>query len=106
MMTRVGTICDLTPATLLFDARDRSVRSFRHRSFSVMNNGGAPLERAVANVMARVAVGRLDRAKPGVAPTIPTCSACGCTEEYACEDGCSWANPEKTLCTSCVKEAP
>lgn len=35
-------------------------------------------------------------------PKAGTCSECGCTENDACEDGCSWANQEKTLCTSCA----
>lgn len=30
------------------------------------------------------------------------CSACGCTEEDACEGGCSWADREQTLCSECV----
>lgn len=30
------------------------------------------------------------------------CRVCGCTEENACEGGCSWANVEKTLCDKCA----
>lgn len=29
-----------------------------------------------------------------------TCRVCGCTEEFACDDGCSWAMPG--LCTTCA----
>lgn len=29
------------------------------------------------------------------------CSVCGCTEDEACAQGCSWANLKKTLCTAC-----
>jgi hypothetical protein len=40
---------------------------------------------------------------PGtLVPRPGTCSACGCTENYACDGGCSWANAEKTLCTKCL----
>lgn len=27
------------------------------------------------------------------------CRSCGCTDEHACSDGCSWAEPD--LCSSC-----
>lgn len=30
------------------------------------------------------------------------CRVCGCTEDKACEGGCSWADEGQTLCTSCV----
>ncbi len=29
------------------------------------------------------------------------CRECGCTDEHACVGGCSWANPEHTLCSAC-----
>lgn len=29
------------------------------------------------------------------------CRKCGCTEEFACEGGCSWIAPD--LCSACVK---
>lgn len=32
------------------------------------------------------------------------CQFCGCTEEDACEGGCSWANDEKTVCSQCAGE--
>jgi hypothetical protein len=31
------------------------------------------------------------------------CFCCGCTDKKACLDRCSWANPENTFCTSCLK---
>lgn len=31
----------------------------------------------------------------------PTCRACGCTDNTACEDGCYWVEPD--LCSSCVE---
>lgn len=40
-----------------------------------------------------------DEPEPGV------CSGCGCTDEWGCLDGCSWANDEHTICTRCVGEA-
>jgi hypothetical protein len=30
------------------------------------------------------------------------CRVCGCTDLRACADGCSWANPEHTLCSRCA----
>jgi len=30
----------------------------------------------------------------------PYCHVCLCTEEAGCEGGCSWANKEKTVCTT------
>lgn len=32
------------------------------------------------------------------------CRVCGCTEDHACEGGCSWADEAQTLCTSCEVE--
>lgn len=32
-----------------------------------------------------------------------TCRHCGCTDDIGCVEGCSWADPEHTLCTSCAK---
>lgn len=29
------------------------------------------------------------------------CRVCGCTSEQACEGGCSWVDPEHTLCSRC-----
>ncbi len=34
------------------------------------------------------------------AALVISCRFCGCTEEHACEGGCAWANPEKTVCTA------
>lgn len=30
------------------------------------------------------------------------CDVCRCTEDTPCQEGCAWANAERTLCTSCV----
>ncbi len=35
-------------------------------------------------------------------PTPGVCRECGCTEEHACEGGCSWADDTKTICSACV----
>lgn len=35
-----------------------------------------------------------------VAAGLPACEECGCTENGACEGGCSWVKPR--LCSSCV----
>jgi Holliday junction resolvasome RuvABC endonuclease subunit len=36
-----------------------------------------------------------------VKPVVPTCRACGCTEDHACRGGCAWADEGKTICTRC-----
>jgi len=33
--------------------------------------------------------------------TTGTCRFCGCTDEHGCPEGCSWADDEMTLCTTC-----
>lgn len=30
-----------------------------------------------------------------------TCAECGCTDDHACEGGCSWVDDETDLCTAC-----
>jgi len=34
-----------------------------------------------------------------------TCQYCGCEDEHGCEEGCSWVDRKRTVCTSCVAEA-
>lgn len=34
-----------------------------------------------------------------------TCVYCGCSEAQACDGGCSWSNPEQTICTLCASAA-
>lgn len=34
------------------------------------------------------------------------CRICGCTEDRACEGGCSWADEAQTLCTNCKATSP
>jgi len=42
--------------------------------------------------------------RPDLRPLgIRQCRACGCTDDFACDGGCSWAEPD--LCTACVPEA-
>jgi hypothetical protein len=39
--------------------------------------------------------------RPDLRPLgIRQCRACGCTDEYACEGGCSWA--QEDLCSNCA----
>lgn len=35
--------------------------------------------------------------KPGM------CKVCGCTEEHACEQGCSWVDGTETMCSACIE---
>lgn len=30
------------------------------------------------------------------------CIGCGCTDEYGCEEGCSWVDEDHLLCSSCL----
>lgn len=30
------------------------------------------------------------------------CRVCGCSEPFACESGCAWADAERTLCSRCA----
>jgi hypothetical protein len=45
--------------------------------------------------------------KPLLTLTIPlapgTCRWCGCTDERACDVGCSWTDRTHTLCSACQK---
>ena len=36
-------------------------------------------------------------------PPAGKCAVCGCTDEYGCDAGCSWANEDRNLCTACVE---
>jgi ParB/RepB/Spo0J family partition protein len=44
-------------------------------------------------------------AKKAGKPEPWTCRKCGCTEDAACEGGCSWVDRKKTLCSSCATPA-
>ena len=33
-----------------------------------------------------------------------TCAVCGCTDDHACEEGCSWVNGYCTLCSACAEK--
>jgi hypothetical protein len=34
------------------------------------------------------------------------CRVCGCTDDRACIDGCSWVDANRTLCTACCPPPP
>jgi len=34
-------------------------------------------------------------------PTPGTCRVCGCTDDHACPEGCSWVDRDHTLCSAC-----
>lgn len=36
-------------------------------------------------------------------PESGRCVCCGCTDERACPDGCSWADDFHTLCSACLQ---
>jgi hypothetical protein len=31
------------------------------------------------------------------------CFVCDCTDEYGCDEGCSWVDAEQTLCSACER---
>lgn len=33
-----------------------------------------------------------------------TCAVCGCTDDRACEGGCSWIHENHTLCSACYEK--
>lgn len=33
------------------------------------------------------------------------CTGCGCTEEHACEGGCSWISTDPPVCSRCAEQA-
>lgn len=43
-----------------------------------------------------MAIKKITRPRSGV------CRVCGCTDQHACDGGCSWADASHTLCTNCV----
>jgi hypothetical protein len=34
-------------------------------------------------------------------PRPGTCRVCGCTDDHACPEGCSWVDRDHTLCSAC-----
>lgn len=35
-------------------------------------------------------------------PTVGVCRVCGCVDERACPEGCSWVDADHTLCSVCA----
>jgi hypothetical protein len=33
------------------------------------------------------------------------CFGCGCTDDYGCDAGCTWADHLHTMCSACVERA-
>ena len=57
---------------------------------------------AAIQVDAGASTAELERELLEVEPPSGVCGQCGCTDNAACEGGCSWADPSHTLCTRCV----
>ncbi len=38
-------------------------------------------------------------------PKSGTCTFCGCTDDHACEGGCTWVDNDHTICSECIPEA-
>lgn len=34
------------------------------------------------------------------------CRVCGCTDDAACDGGCSWSDATETICSNCVEPKP
>lgn len=48
---------------------------------------------------------RRDRVAHAVATGQIACVACGCTEDWACEEGCAWvSDADPPLCTACAEK--
>lgn len=75
---------------------------------------GKRTNRELANVTAWAEMGERidtapawlrDRLAIGLASPIGgVCLQCGCTDEHACEDGCSWVDESHTRCSACPAE--
>lgn len=61
----------------------------------------APLDAELLGIVVRVATGEIVLATTDAELTgdPPTCRVCGCTDEQACDGGCTWVEPD--LCSSC-----
>lgn len=68
------------------------------------NHDGCPVNPDVVHPSLREAA-RLwnERNHWGLTFRVGTCAACGCTDDHACEGGCSWANNNHTLCSRCAR---
>jgi hypothetical protein len=94
----------LEATTLLLNPHNGTIFSARHRVFMHFDpNEDDDLAPATAAVSALLRNGDYVVANADASTTIPTCTACGCTEDFACETGCAWANSERTLCTTCAE---
>lgn len=96
----MSNVAELTAATLLRNPHKDIVTSVRHRVLSAISEDDEDEKPAIEFVNALIRNGDLVAVEPGTQPTIPTCLSCGCTEEFACDGGCGWAEPGR--CTRCV----
>lgn len=61
--------------------------------------------RTAAWVTVERIVSAIDQARlVDVANGARQCSQCGCTDGFACPEGCAWATIEPPVCTACVDE--
>lgn len=45
------------------------------------------------------------RPRPKVVSQPGVCFGCGCTDEFACPQGCAWTDERQTMCTECERRA-
>lgn len=45
------------------------------------------------------------RPRPQLEVRTGVCFACGCTDEFACAEGCAWTDELQTMCTACERKA-
>ncbi len=90
----------LPDRTLVVDEEpaDPVVTSIRHHVWLATDGGAISYDDARAGVIMQLLDGDLEVAPEGSVPTIATCRACGCTEEFACDPACAWV--EDGLCDS------
>src|SRR5579883_3308127 len=85
--------------SLIENVKTGHVHSFRHLVRTAAEAYSMNAHDATVEITELVKKGELKLSTDGN-PSIPTCLECGCTEQFACEGGCSWAGPN--VCSSCL----
>jgi hypothetical protein len=87
----------------------RSIREFLEDDWNWGNSAPSDKHRSAAAIVARDAKvrerdvregGRLLMGELYTFAGVRACRVCGCTDDAACEEGCSWV--EADLCSACV----
>lgn len=107
MTTMMTSVMEISGAALLRNTHNGSVYSARYRILSHASDDDEDLAPAMDAVKALMRNGDYALAGAGERPSVATCRGCGCTEELACDGGCSWIFlSEQTnvgLCSNCTR---